>query len=236
MPYKFVKSAALIAGENHRVGDPRVAQWTPNTAVQEAALAWAVRGAVDWYKRGQQEPPMTDSMVKARDEWRGSNDKIGQWWQESIMDDPESFITLDDLYTSYAAQMRRSGQGMDSKRSFLAMLEQHEVYAQSGAERVRGRHKAYTRSMPAQAEDDEFYRPRSTAIPTVATFVRGVRFRTLDDQRDSEMSTDDRKAAILRSIQAQLMAEGLTLNDLTATAATPNEEEADALDADDLVF
>jgi P4 family phage/plasmid primase-like protien len=123
-PFEFKPTAKLFLRTNHRpaVRDDTEGMWRRIHLVPFAAffspdkrdihlmktlqaelpgiLAWAVRGSIEWYKRGLQPPAV---VREATDTYRGDQDLFGAWFQDRT--EPGSFTSsaalLDD-YVRYA--------------------------------------------------------------------------------------------------------------------------------------
>lgn len=63
-----------------------------------AILAWAVKGAVDWYADGMHEPPR---MVEAQQDYRAEQDTFQAFLDECCEADPDEAVVNKDLLTRY---------------------------------------------------------------------------------------------------------------------------------------
>lgn len=61
-------------------------------------LAWAVRGAAEWRRKGLAEPA---SCARIRDQFRSESDLFQQWWTEAIVADTAGRLPCENLYHSY---------------------------------------------------------------------------------------------------------------------------------------
>jgi P4 family phage/plasmid primase-like protien len=97
-PITFRKTPDEVIGELDRLGDPNLRRrCKTERAIWEAALAWAVRGAVAWY--GAQEVlPETPERVKRRTrKWRTESDMILSFLDENTVFDPDAMVPGSDL-------------------------------------------------------------------------------------------------------------------------------------------
>ena len=79
-------------------------------------LAWAVQGAVQWYRRGLGN---AEAVATATSEFREEMDSIGAWLAACCStDDPGAITPLADIYASYAAWIEAAGEGVLSQRKF----------------------------------------------------------------------------------------------------------------------
>ena len=64
----------------------------------EGILAWVVRGAIDWYENGLQDPV---EIRNATLNYRHTSDELAGFTNTTIVEDPESSILGDDLFHKY---------------------------------------------------------------------------------------------------------------------------------------
>jgi len=72
-------------------------------------LAWAVRGAVDWYRSLPKGLPELSSMALAKSAQRNEMDFVQQWIEECCLIEPNAFTTSGTLYESYASWCKSNG-------------------------------------------------------------------------------------------------------------------------------
>lgn len=73
-------------------------------AVQKGVLAWAVAGAIRWYKEGLR--PL-QSQIDIKTQQRNDLDHISEWITQNCVQG--GFTSNDDLYTNYAAWCKENG-------------------------------------------------------------------------------------------------------------------------------
>ena len=64
----------------------------------EGILAWMVRGATTWHRKGLRLPKQ---IAKHRENWRGDVDELGRWLAERTVKDDQSQIEGQKLYADY---------------------------------------------------------------------------------------------------------------------------------------
>lgn len=79
------------AERDHHLGDKLLAE-------RSGILAWAVRGAVEWYARGLQEPEVVRSSTK---EYRETSDNLAGFFPGKFITDPDGSVLGADLYVAY---------------------------------------------------------------------------------------------------------------------------------------
>jgi len=84
-------------------------------------LAWAVRGAVDWYAGGLAEPP---EVVRATQEYRASEDVLGKFLDSECRFGDGLQATATDLNARLEAYCRGEGIGLPSARALATRLRQ----------------------------------------------------------------------------------------------------------------
>ncbi|MEZ5290168.1 MAG: phage/plasmid primase, P4 family [Vicinamibacterales bacterium] len=63
-------------------------------------LAWLVEAALDWQREGLPRPAASEA---ARDDWRQSQDLIGQWASGALVADPEGRLPAAEAYKAFCA-------------------------------------------------------------------------------------------------------------------------------------
>lgn len=186
MPYKYVAEAdynAKTSPSHYRPRNPKLVRAKENTEILEAALAWAVEGAVKWYQNQQQELKVPQIMEKAADDWRSRQDKLGYWWDEYIVEDENSFCLIPDLYESFKVSAKDSGREAGSKQKFLTALMAHKKFQDAGAEYVKQQRvpKGLVHSTYVPDARGKWDEPMPLSAAGARYFVRGLRFRDAND-------------------------------------------------------
>lgn len=78
-------------------------------------LAWIVRGAVDWYANGLNEP---SSVMAATDEYRASQDILGTFLEECCVVDDGCRTKSSHLYDAYKKWCEQSGESSQTQKLF----------------------------------------------------------------------------------------------------------------------
>lgn len=80
-------------------------------------LAWAIRGAVDYWRMGLKPPAC---ILEDREAYRRDTDLMGQWWETCTREDPQKSTPIAALYESYCRFMAAAGMGAGDVRQFGA--------------------------------------------------------------------------------------------------------------------
>lgn len=127
-PYKFVKRGTKKLGPNERQGDPGLRERVADDAeVQTAALAWAVQGAVAWYKAGQVMPQLPKSVQADTDSWRADSDLVFKYWSECLVADADAHVLSTELKDDFNAWLRENGHKEWSVKTFVARFGDHDL-------------------------------------------------------------------------------------------------------------
>lgn len=185
-PYRF-KPANQCDGPNDRPEIANLKNLCETPEVLEAALAWAVEGAMKWFAADRVEPALPKSVRVAVEEWRGANDKIGSWLSESVRKTPSrrdkrTFCLMDDLYDSYVQWVKESGRSAESKPNFMNALKDHPLLSKMNASfHQKSRHKELEQSKwfdplkgrAYRREGDQYFMREAASQ---ATYVAGIEF------------------------------------------------------------
>lgn len=98
-------------------------------AEKDGILAWVVRGAVQWFRRGGLEPPTQVSDWVAS--YRHSEDTLGRFLGERTVDDVACRVESTELYRAYSAWLSAEGLPPVSQREFGSAMH-------ANRSRVRG--------------------------------------------------------------------------------------------------
>lgn len=94
-------------------------------------LAWAIRGAVQWYADGLSIPP---SIANATEQYLRENDDVEMWLADRCTHDPKARTRSAELYESFRQWKEAAGEHAPSNKAFSQALER------KGFERIRERH------------------------------------------------------------------------------------------------
>lgn len=97
-------------------------------------LAWIVRGAIDWYEHGLGTPA---AVAAATEGYRDEMDVIGTFIGERCVIDPQAYVAVAALYTSYSSWCEQSGERSLAKQAFGLRLVERGFQTQRGAKGVR---------------------------------------------------------------------------------------------------
>jgi P4 family phage/plasmid primase-like protien len=89
-------------------------------AEAEGILAWAVRGAIEWYKSGLGKPP---EVMEAQQDWREHDDPLREFLNDSCNVDEDLFVPVKDLMSAYLLWCKEYGEKFPlARRSFNEAL------------------------------------------------------------------------------------------------------------------
>lgn len=106
-PYRFRKPHELIEKDTDRRGDDMLRQRIrDDVTVHEAALAWLVRGAVQWYARGRRmlEQPVSVECETAA--WRAKSDAVLRYIRDNLTFDREIATPITVLEAHFNAWLQ----------------------------------------------------------------------------------------------------------------------------------
>lgn len=89
----------------------------------EAVLAWAVHGAVRWYRLGSAGLPELPGSARLKADQRSDLDHVAAWLDERCRHCDHCFTPSSDLYASYAAWCRDNGVEAKKLKGFAAALQ-----------------------------------------------------------------------------------------------------------------
>lgn len=143
-------------------------------AEREGILAWAVRGAIDWYARGLEDP---DPIVNATKEYRTTSDPLAGFLPGMFVMDPHAKRVLGkDLfegYLSWADEENLKPTEIVTRRKFFAMLEERGLSKRAAKAGVAfdGVRRARPSDFPAvddvPVEIEEPVAPLHASVPAV---------------------------------------------------------------------
>ena len=125
-------------GTDGTIGDPglrdRVAD---DLEVQQAALAYAVEGAISWYKTGQSMPSMPKSVRRDTESWRAESDLVFRYWRECLTADPDAHVMAGELTGHFNAWLKENGHQGWSSKTLAARFGDHDLTKQAKVEKPK---------------------------------------------------------------------------------------------------
>jgi putative DNA primase/helicase len=86
-------------------------------------LAWAIDGCLAWQSEGLDAPT---SVAQATKSYLNQEDALGAWYSECCVRDENEFVSIKDLFASWADWARESGEPIGTKRMLSRHLEDRE--------------------------------------------------------------------------------------------------------------
>lgn len=138
-PYTYRPRQEDVTGPMDRLSDQtlrdRLKTQQPG---QEAALAWAVKGAVQWYASGY--PDIPQRVVRDTDTWRMDGDIIMSFAEQRLEFGPEYRVSLSDLFRCFDMWLPTTGHKGWTQKTFQSRFGGHdkiqERHAEYGVRRV----------------------------------------------------------------------------------------------------
>ena len=103
-------------------------------------LAWMIEGARYWALAGLQPPP---AVIDATSEYLDSEDVVGVWIEEVIEftpQDDKAFLSRQQLFSSWSAFCKRTGEHAGSRKQFAAALNRRKGFYTHKQHGARGYH------------------------------------------------------------------------------------------------
>ena len=99
-----------------------------------AIAAWGIQGCLWWQEQGLMEPP---EVRRATSEYRDEMDVLGDFLTDRCQEEDGARSTAKDLYDSYQAWTKASGEKTTTKRDFGARLLERGFRQARGAKGTR---------------------------------------------------------------------------------------------------
>ena len=171
-PYRFTSTPTA---EADRPGDAGLTQrlLAPDSPAMPATLAWAVRGAVEFYANGKRVGAMPTPISAATTAWQEQSDVLLAFASERLVKDAGAVIPGSDLYAAFETWIADQGAAPWSQRTFRGRIASHGYFrdVKAGMHRWKGLNLS---RWPAVSEPPKGDKVRG---------FRGVRFRTSEDER-----------------------------------------------------
>ena len=87
----------------------------------EGILAWAVRGAQDWYSGGL---PATTDVDDVGEEWRRDADQIGRFIEQCCTTPPTAQVSARGLYTAYKQWAESAGERWETEKKLSERMQE----------------------------------------------------------------------------------------------------------------
>jgi putative DNA primase/helicase len=85
-------------------------------------LTWIVRGAYDWYREGLGDLPL--AVAEATFDYRASQDTVGRFLVEALVDDEHGVLVKTDAYREYSEWCRSEGLHAIGRNTFYAAMRE----------------------------------------------------------------------------------------------------------------
>ena len=171
-PYHYVDSPK--PGTDERLKDESLLDAIETHEVQEAVLAWLVAGARKYYAAGKHVGAPTKAMMAEKNVWLGDADTLGKFFNEMLIEDPESMIPLSHLYAAFCDNQRDSNGKPWNNSTLKNRMVSHRVFSKFKFGKIRTTGMSLYR--------DDFGNGPKAPKGSQVVGVRGVRFRTDADE------------------------------------------------------
>ena len=184
-PYRYLKPGQQAENENDRPGDltlkPRL---QTEQAVIEAALAWIVEGAKQWYKANRISPQPPQAVVDATAEWRARSDVGFQFATDRLVASPNHFITAEAMRKEFCAFLTEQGKREWSATTINTRLPESLAAAKIFVTATPSKNAKVRQGDERSTPDGINWESHGPAPATGAQvrMWRGVRFRTSAEQ------------------------------------------------------
>lgn len=127
-PYTFRKRQEDVRGPMDRLGDPTLRhRCTTRDDAAEAALAWIVDGARQWYEMDMAMPSAPDLVAEDTQTWRKEGDPILQFADEKLIFGGDCEIPGGDLHQEFSMWLTTQGNKPWSAKLFKQRFEGSEL-------------------------------------------------------------------------------------------------------------
>lgn len=173
-PYTYKFEGEEIEDETERRADPEVKRaLAQNLEVRKAALAWIVRGAVEFCERGSCGE-LPDAVRRETEDWRRESDVFGTFFADEMVLDREACVSSKELLDAFNDHLESMGKKSVSETYILTRLA-----SMPGAKHVRtGRVMRNAKRVRVSS------RGPVTALPERFRAIFGIRW--LADQEKTE--------------------------------------------------
>lgn len=152
-PYTFTSDPQ---GDGELRGDPHLRNRLHGPEQREAALAWLVEGAVNWYEAGRVMPEVPEVVAADTGEWQDRTDMVARFWDDYLVADVNAYVWAADLIWMFNQMMRQHGNAPLAENTFVRRFRTHKRTAGAMVAKAR---------MRTTAANLEFSRPYGALDP-----------------------------------------------------------------------
>lgn len=126
-PYTFRKRWGDVTGPFDRLGDPELRdRCMTREGPAQAALAWAVAGAVRWYAGRRVMPELPELVAADTRAWKRRGDLVATFLEEQCEWGEEYLVPSQELFTAFANWIHSQGHKPWTAKTFLSRMESHD--------------------------------------------------------------------------------------------------------------
>lgn len=141
-PFTFRRPWEALEGPMDKAGDPHLRdRCLTQDGPVVAALAWAVRGAVQWYAAGKTFPDHPERVRADTLDWRRNGDLILTFAEECLEFDPQAECKSMDVFQSFGTWLAGTGHATWSVKTFKSRFADHDVITGNRVKERRDRVK-----------------------------------------------------------------------------------------------
>lgn len=134
-PYTFRKRQEDVTGPMDRLGDPELRdRCMTREGPAQAALAWAVVGAVRWYQGRRVMPELPELVAADTRVWKRRGDVVATFLEEQCEWGGDYHVPSQELFTAFANWLHSHGHKPWTSKTFLSRMESHDDVLEHRAE------------------------------------------------------------------------------------------------------
>jgi putative DNA primase/helicase len=157
-PYTYVKTADKIKGPMDRLGDGALKQrLMEDPRAAEAALAWLVEGARQWYRDGRVLPDHPQRVEDDTLAWRKKSDMVLAFIDDHLVFDRGSHILSARLHKFFNEWLEEKTARPWSDKTFTDRFGNHEACSQNGVAKAKIRRRPGFSQLPGDPIPGNFY-------------------------------------------------------------------------------
>lgn len=133
-PYTYRKAHEPLTGPNDRYGDPTLEFRIKEVPAMEAALAWIVQGAQEWYAADRMMPEPPREVVEDTRTWRERSDTVLKFIRENLDFDRDSHVLGSELTDAFMAFLDAERAKPWSAKTFVSRFGGHDECSRNGVD------------------------------------------------------------------------------------------------------